>query len=150
EEETFSWILETNGEMDLALQRLVLRVNAYDFSGLSEEVLGDIYQNFLPPDKRKRLGEFYTPKEVVDLILEDLGLTKRRLTNGGPERWREFVQFLTDKATALVKVASLDLSQAYAEPFEEETFSWILETNGEMDLALQRLVLRVNAYDFSG
>jgi hypothetical protein len=83
-------------------------------------------------------------------FLEDLGLTKRRLTNGGPERWREFVQFLTDKATALVKVASLDLSQAYAEPFEEETFSWILETNGEMDLALQRLILRVNAYDFSG
>ncbi|RTI61079.1 N-6 DNA methylase [Thermus scotoductus] len=83
-------------------------------------------------------------------FLEDLGLTKRRLTDGGPERWREFVQFLTDKATALVKVASLDLSQAYAEPFEEETFSWILETNGEMDLALQRLILRVNAYDFSG
>ncbi len=83
-------------------------------------------------------------------FLEDLGLTKRRLTNGGPERWQEFVEFLTDKATALVKVASLDLSQAYAEPFEEETFSWILETNGEMDLALQRLILRVNAYNFSG
>ncbi|WP_135256330.1 N-6 DNA methylase [Thermus caldilimi] len=83
-------------------------------------------------------------------FLEDLGLTKRRLTNGGPERWREFVEFLTDRATALVRVASLDLSEAYREPFEEETFAWVLETNGEMDLALQRLILRVNAYDFSG
>lgn len=83
-------------------------------------------------------------------FLEDLELTKkRRLTNGGPERWQEFVEFLTDRATALVKVASLDLSGAYREPFEEETFSWVLETNGEMDRSLQRLILRVNAYDFA-
>lgn len=82
-------------------------------------------------------------------FLEDLGLTKRRLTNGGPERWREFVEFLVDRATALVKVASMDLAEAYREPFEEETFAWVLETNGEMDEALQRLILRVNAYDFS-
>ena len=84
-------------------------------------------------------------------FLEDLGLTKkRRLTNGGPERWREFVEFLTDRATALVKVASMDLAEAYREPFEEEIFAWVLETNGEMDEPLQRLILRVNAYDFSG
>ncbi|MFN4074002.1 MAG: class I SAM-dependent DNA methyltransferase [Thermus sp.] len=70
-EETFSWILESNGKMDAALQHLLLRVNAYDFSGLSEEIVGDIYQNFLPPAKRKRLGEFYTPKEVVDFILKE-------------------------------------------------------------------------------
>jgi hypothetical protein len=82
-------------------------------------------------------------------FLEDLGLTKRRLTNGGPERWREFVEFLVDRAIALVKVASMDLAEAYREPFEEETFAWVLETNGEMDEALQRLILRVNAYDFS-
>ena len=83
-------------------------------------------------------------------FLEDLGLTRRRLTDGGPERWREFVEFLVNRATALVKVASMDLAEAYREPFEEETFAWVLETNGEMDEALQRLVLRVNAYDFSG
>ncbi len=74
-EEAFSWVLETNGKLDYALQRLLLRVNAYDFSGLSEDVLGDIYQNFLPPKKRKRLGEFYTPKEVVDYILKETALS---------------------------------------------------------------------------
>ncbi len=73
-EETFSWLLDTNGELDKSLQRLILRVNAYDFSGLSEEVVGDIYQNFLPPQKRKRLGEFYTPKHVVDYILKETAL----------------------------------------------------------------------------
>uniref|UniRef100_A0A7V4EGW5 SAM-dependent DNA methyltransferase n=1 Tax=Thermus tengchongensis TaxID=1214928 RepID=A0A7V4EGW5_9DEIN len=83
-------------------------------------------------------------------FLEDLGLTKRRITNGGPERWREFVEFLTDRATTLMQVVSLDLAQKHPEPFAEETFAWILETNGELDQALQRLLLRVNAYDFSG
>ncbi|APB32329.1 N-6 DNA methylase family [Gloeomargarita lithophora Alchichica-D10] len=66
----FDWIYETNGVLDQVLQRLILRFNAYDFSGLSEEILGDIYQNFLPPAKRKRLGEFYTPPSIVDWILE--------------------------------------------------------------------------------
>ncbi len=79
EEGTFSWVLETDGEMDQSLRRLVLLVNAYNLAELSEEVLGDIYQNFLPPDKRKRLGEFYTPKEVVDLILRETALSHEGL-----------------------------------------------------------------------
>jgi len=70
ERNLFDWIYETNGALDEGLQRLILRFNAYDFSGLSEEILGDIYQNFLPPAKRKRLGEFYTPASIVDWLLE--------------------------------------------------------------------------------
>lgn len=66
----FDWVYETNGALDEALQRLIIRFNAYDFSGLSEEILGDIYQTFLPPAKRKRLGEFYTPPSIVDWLLE--------------------------------------------------------------------------------
>jgi len=70
ERNLFDWIYEANGALDEALQRLILRFNAYDFSGLSEEILGDIYQTFLPPAKRKRLGEFYTPPSIVDWLLE--------------------------------------------------------------------------------
>jgi len=70
ERNLFDWIYETNGVLDEALQRLILRFNAYDFSGLSEEILGDIYQTFLPTAKRKRLGEFYTPASIVDWLLQ--------------------------------------------------------------------------------
>ncbi len=70
ERNLFDWLYETNGVLDEALQRLILRFNAYDFSGLSEEILGDIYQTFLPPAKRKKLGEFYTPPSIVDWLLE--------------------------------------------------------------------------------
>lgn len=66
----FDWIQRANGDLDFALQRLILRLNAYDFAGLSEELLGDIYQQFLPPQKRKQLGEFYTPPSIVDWILD--------------------------------------------------------------------------------
>ncbi|HEY9876649.1 MAG TPA: N-6 DNA methylase [Candidatus Obscuribacterales bacterium] len=70
ERNVFDWLYQTNGMLDTALQRLILRFNAYDFSGLSEEILGDIYQAFLPTAKRKRLGEFYTPASIVDWLLE--------------------------------------------------------------------------------
>ena len=70
EQNVFDWIYETNGALNEGLQRLILRFNAYDFSGLSEEILGDIYQAFLPTAKRKRLGEFYTPPTIVDWLLE--------------------------------------------------------------------------------
>ncbi len=70
ERNLFDWLYETNGVLDEALQRLILRLNAYDFRGLSEEILGDIYQTFLPPAKRKLLGEYYTPTSIVDWLLE--------------------------------------------------------------------------------
>ncbi|MEA5618899.1 N-6 DNA methylase [Cronbergia sp. UHCC 0137] len=70
ERNVFDWLYQTNGILDQALQRLILRFNAYDFSGLSEEILGDIYQAFLPTAKRKRLGEFYTPTSIVDWLLD--------------------------------------------------------------------------------
>ncbi|AFZ43041.1 N-6 DNA methylase [Halothece sp. PCC 7418] len=70
ENNLFDWLYHANGMLDEALQRLILRLNAYDFSGLSEEILGDIYQSFLPPAKRKRLGEFYTPASIVNWLLD--------------------------------------------------------------------------------
>ncbi|MGB7444640.1 MAG: N-6 DNA methylase, partial [Coleofasciculaceae cyanobacterium] len=70
ERNVFDWLYQANGMLDEALQRLILRFNAYDFSDLSEEILGDIYQAFLPTSKRKRLGEFYTPVSIVNWLLE--------------------------------------------------------------------------------
>lgn len=39
----FDWIQKADGQLDIALQRLILQLNAYNFRTLSEEVLGDIY-----------------------------------------------------------------------------------------------------------
>lgn len=48
------------------------RLNRFDFANVNRDILGDVYQGYLPPDERKSLGEFYTPKPVVDYILNAL------------------------------------------------------------------------------
>jgi len=117
------------------------------------------YGRDIDKDLEKRTLEAFATDSVAALIarvlflrlLEDLNLTtKRRLTDGGPKRWADFVEFLTGSANALVRVASEDLSKLYREPFEESVFDWIGHTSGELDTALQRLILRLNAYDFAG
>lgn len=84
-------------------------------------------------------------------LVEDLGLTqKRRLSNGGPHHWADFIEFLTGDARALVRIASEDVARLYREPFARSVFDWIQHANGDLDEALQRFILRLNAYDFSG
>ena len=110
-------------------------------------------------ERNRRIVEAFVADSVAALIarvlflrlVEDLGLTrKRRLTNGGPRNWAAFVEFLTGDARALVRFASEDVARVYREPFAHTVFDWIHHANGELDEALQRFILRLNAYDFSG
>lgn len=61
---------------DDALLRVLFRLNAFDLSGLSNDVdvLGAIYQGILDRKLRKDVGEFYTDQEVVEYILARVGL----------------------------------------------------------------------------
>ncbi len=107
----------------------------------------------------ERIRESFVADSVAVLVarvlflrlVEDLKLTKkRRLSNGGPRDWAAFVDQLTGDAKALVQLVAKDVGRLYHEPFERNLFDWIYETNGALDEALQRLILRFNAYDFSG
>jgi len=75
ERTVFDWWAHTNGALSAALERILYRLSAFEFSGLGRDVLGDVYQSFLPAEKRKQLGEFYTDIEVVDYILWRTGIT---------------------------------------------------------------------------
>lgn len=57
----------------LAVARLLLSLIRFDFSQLQGDLLGALYQNYFDPDTRKALGEFYTPPEVVEFILDEVG-----------------------------------------------------------------------------
>jgi len=65
----FDWYTGTDGELSGLLERILYRLNAFSFRDLDRDLLGKIYQRFLPAEKRKRLGEFYTDDEVVDYLL---------------------------------------------------------------------------------
>ncbi|APX98528.1 hypothetical protein BB347_17620 (plasmid) [Natronorubrum daqingense] len=71
----FDWGIQDDSELDDVLQRTLWHLNHYDFESVDRDVLGHLYQEHLPPEERKALGEFYTPVAVVDLILDSVGYT---------------------------------------------------------------------------
>src|SRR5699024_7983189 len=42
----------------------------YNFDKTSDNVLGDVYENFMDRDTRKSLGQFYTPDYIIEYILD--------------------------------------------------------------------------------
>ncbi|KAB1193368.1 N-6 DNA methylase [Haloferax sp. MBLA0076] len=71
----FDWELRDDPDLDNVIQRTLWHLNHFDFSDVDRDVLGHLYQEHLPPEERKALGEFYTPTAVVDLILDSVGYT---------------------------------------------------------------------------
>ena len=56
------------------LGELFFAVLKFDFSEVNNvDLLGGLYQRYFDADTRKALGEFYTPSELVDLILDRVG-----------------------------------------------------------------------------
>ena len=70
----FEWYSRTNQRLDALLERVLYRLNAFGFDRVDRDLLGQIYQHFLPRKKRKRLGEFYTDDEIIDYILHHTGI----------------------------------------------------------------------------
>ena len=73
ERSVFDWAHDGNHELSKILLRIFYRLNAFDFSKITGDTLGNLYEQFLDPQSRKKLGEFYTPDWVVDYILKSIG-----------------------------------------------------------------------------
>lgn len=41
----------------------------YNLRQFGEDVIGELYQRIIPPDERHRLGQYYTPAPIVNLIV---------------------------------------------------------------------------------
>ena len=74
-QQIFDWPLEDGEELDEVLQKTFWHLNHFDFSDVSRDVLGHLYEEHLDPQERKELGEFYTPTSIVDFILDQTGYT---------------------------------------------------------------------------
>ena len=61
------------------LAEAVLAIVGFDFKPMSGDLLGGLYQSYFDPETRKALGEFYTPPEVVDFILDQVGYVPERI-----------------------------------------------------------------------
>jgi len=53
-------------------------LNRYDFQGLSSDVLGRVYnEGYIETKERSERGQFYTPPQIVDYMLNALGIPER-------------------------------------------------------------------------
>ena len=69
-ESEFERVRSFEDQLDVATKKLLRFFSGYDLSGVDLDLWRDIYQHFLPPEERQRLGGFYTPQELVDLTLD--------------------------------------------------------------------------------
>ncbi|WP_324734977.1 N-6 DNA methylase [Thermococcus sp. SY098] len=67
------WLSSGDGDLNRRLNRVLWILNRFDFSKVDRDILGNLYEKYLDPKERKRLGEFYTPVEIIDYILDGVG-----------------------------------------------------------------------------
>lgn len=60
-------------DLNYHIKKAFQLLNRFDFTQINRDILGDVYQGYLPSEERKRLGEFYTPKKVIEYILDSVG-----------------------------------------------------------------------------
>lgn len=58
------------GKFGDSMARILLMLYKFNFSEIEGDPLGILYQRYFDKETRKALGEFYTPQEVVDYILD--------------------------------------------------------------------------------
>lgn len=73
EQSVFDWSHRGDGQLSRLLLRIFYRLNAFDFAKISGDILGNLYERFLDVEKRKKLGEYYTPMYVAKYVLERIG-----------------------------------------------------------------------------
>jgi RNAse (barnase) inhibitor barstar len=52
------------------LNEFIEELDTYNLSKIRSDILGRVYENLIPEDERHRLGQYYTPPPIVELITE--------------------------------------------------------------------------------
>jgi len=86
----FSWYLDAmNEQLAEAISLMVRRLADYEPATpqlepeFARDLLKRLYQEIVPRDVRHKLGEFYTPDWLADLILNEVGLSEESLEEMG-------------------------------------------------------------------
>lgn len=66
-------IRRTERNASLVIKEILKELTVFDMGYIDRDIWKDIYQEYLPARERSRLGGFYTPDEMVQLILDLAG-----------------------------------------------------------------------------
>jgi type I restriction-modification system DNA methylase subunit len=120
---------ELERELDYAVGNVLKRLNRFDFRGVNRDILGHVYEDYLPKEERKELGEFYTPIEVVRYILDSVGYKTRN--NIGNKKILDPAcgsgTFLTEAADRLIEHYKRKFGKPYINQLSADEAKKILE-----------------------
>jgi type I restriction-modification system DNA methylase subunit len=74
----YDWYWEKDGELNNSIKKCLWFLNQYDFSNVKRDVFKHVYQHHMDSQERKRIGEYYTPDEVVNYILNRVDFKSSR------------------------------------------------------------------------
>ena len=71
ESDFFAWPTEVAGGGDF-LSSLARRINRFDWRNAPADSAAILYETVIPPDERRQLGEYYTPRWLADAMVAEL------------------------------------------------------------------------------
>lgn len=95
-------------EFSRSLLSVTLTVLSFSFKDVTSDILGELYQEYFDPVTRKALGEFYTPPEIVQYILDRTGYKIGENISSG----RTLIDPACGSGTFLIKALNRFLSEA--------------------------------------
>jgi hypothetical protein len=68
-----AWLAPIEQEYDRLLTQVLYKLDAFWFADIDVDVWRSVYQYYLPAEERQKLGGFYTPDEIIDIVLDLCG-----------------------------------------------------------------------------
>jgi methylase of polypeptide subunit release factors len=62
-------LIPVAAEAQVLLRHLIDQLSSYDWTSLTDDVLGSIFEHLIPREEQVLLGQFYTPRPVADLLV---------------------------------------------------------------------------------
>ena len=65
-----AWLRQFDDELERLNKLMLRRLSHYQFESVDVDIWRNIYEHYLPEEERQRLGGFYTPDELINLVLD--------------------------------------------------------------------------------
>ena len=69
EPDFFDWVIEVDGG-ELFVRTMARRLSRFEWSAVNQDVLKVLYESIIGAETRKRLGEYYTPDWLADVMVQ--------------------------------------------------------------------------------
>ncbi len=67
--ELFNWFLLDQQQLVMTLHKL----SKFNFAGVDSDIVGTVYSTYVNRKEKKEKGQYYTPPEIVNYILDEVG-----------------------------------------------------------------------------